>query len=117
MGRLGFCIARRRGDHFRGNLRSNPNGQAAIAIAIGEQLGMLAIYILLLTAEEHYEILSNANIFCDNLGTIHTFSAKYARVSSSAENSDILRVLRKIQSLSKLAHKLSHVKVHQDDRG
>ena len=82
----------------------------------GEQLGMLAIHIILLTVEEHFgESLSNANIFCDNLGTIHKFSTKYARVSSSAKNNDILRVLRKIQSTSALAHKLSHVKAHQDD--
>lgn len=69
----------------------------------GEQLGMLAIHILLLTAEEHFEIFSHANVCCDNLGTIHTFSRKYARISSSAKNNDILRVLRKIQSQSKLA--------------
>lgn len=82
----------------------------------GEQLGMLAIHILLLTAEEHFELFSPANVCCDNLGTIHTFSRKYARVSSSAKNNDILRVLRKIQSKSKLAPNLSHVKAHQDDR-
>jgi hypothetical protein len=76
---------------------------------------MLAIHISLLTAEEHFELLSTANVCCDNLGTIHTFSRKYARISSSAKNNDILRVLRKIQSLSKLAPNLSHVKAHQDE--
>lgn len=68
--------------------------------------------------EEHYGVtLSNANIICDNKGTIHTFSRKYDRVSGSAKNNDILRVLRKIQiqSVSALAHKLSPVKAHQDD--
>ncbi len=83
----------------------------------GEQLGMLAIHVILLTVEEHFgESLSNANIFCDNLGTIHKYSTKYARVSPPAKNNDILRVLRKLQSTSALAHKLSHVKAHQDDK-
>jgi endonuclease/exonuclease/phosphatase family metal-dependent hydrolase len=82
----------------------------------GEQLGMLAIHLLLLTIEEHYgEELSNANIFCDNKGTIHTFSKEYKRVSNTAKNNDILRTLRRIQQLSSLTHKLNHVKAHQDD--
>ncbi len=74
------------------------------------------IIILLITTEEHYGVtLSNANILCDNKGTIHTFSRQYDRVPGSTKNNDILRVLRKIQSVSALAHKLSHVKAHQDD--
>ena len=82
----------------------------------GEQLGMLAIHLILLTLEEHYGVtLSNANIFCDNKGTILTFSRKYDRVPGAAKNNDIFRVLRKIQTVSALAHKLSHVKAHQDD--
>ena len=82
----------------------------------GEQLGMLAIHIILLTLEEHCEGMeASSNLFCDNKGTIQTFSKNYQRVPSNAKNSDVLRVLRRIQSMSKLRHKLKHVKGHQDD--
>lgn len=77
---------------------------------------MLAIHLLLLTAEEYYERpLTDARIFCDNRATILTFSKEHHRVSAGAKNNDILRVLRRIQATSKLAHKLNHVKAHQDD--
>eukprot|EP00985_Skeletonema_marinoi_P026241 scaffold20202_cov139-Skeletonema_marinoi.AAC.1 len=81
-----------------------------------EQLGMLALHLLLLTAEEYYQqSLTDANIFCDNKGTIQTFSKEHRRIPAGAKNNDILRVLRRIQTTSKLAHKLQHVKAHQDD--
>jgi hypothetical protein len=82
----------------------------------GEQLGMLAIHLVLLTMEEHYgEIPSAAKIFCDNKGTILTFSRRHKRVSSTVVNHDILRVLRQIQGKSKLHHRIQHVKAHQDE--
>ncbi len=82
----------------------------------GEQLGMLAIHLLLLAIEEHYATaLRDARIFCDNKGSIQTFSKDYRRVKSTARNNDVLRVLRTIQQKTKLTHKLSHVSGHQDD--
>lgn len=82
----------------------------------GEQLGMLAIHLVLATMEEHYgEIPTASQIYCDNKGTIQTFSRKHKRVSATVANNDILRVLRRIQGKSKLHHRIQHVKAHQDD--
>jgi hypothetical protein len=82
----------------------------------GEQLGMLAIHLILLTVEEHYgAVPTAANIFCDNKGTILTFSKEHKRVPTAATNNDVLRVIRRLPSQSKLFHRTSHVKSHQDD--
>lgn len=50
---------------------------------------MLAIHLILLTVEEHYgEVPAVANIFCDNKGTICTFSKEHKRkrVPAAAKN-------------------------------
>ena len=103
--------------HSNNELQGDFSEQSSMADSYrAEQLGMLAIHLLLLTAEEYYQrTLTDANIFCDNQGTIITFSKEHQRVPSGARNSDILGVLRRIQASSKLAHKLKHVKAHQDD--
>jgi len=66
--------------------------------------------------EEHYgETPTASNIFCDNNGTILTFSCQHKRVSATVANNDNLRVICQIQGKSKLHHRIQHVKAHQND--
>ena len=60
----------------------------------GECLGMLAIWLFLLAAEEYYGVISDGNkVCCNNKGALYTFAKKSKQVSSGAKNADINRVL------------------------
>ena len=82
----------------------------------GELLGMLAVHLLLLATEQLYRVTgSNTQVLCDNKGALTTFARKEKRIPPARRNSDIRRVIRNIQSRTKSAHLLRHVRAHQDD--
>ena len=82
----------------------------------GEMLGMLAIRLFLLAVEEYYGVITVDNkICCDNKGALFTFEKKSKRVPSGKANTDILRVLRTINSRTKSNFVQRHVKAHQDE--
>ena len=77
---------------------------------------MLAIHLVLLAIEEQYGTKGrNSQVFCDNKGALFTFGKTHKRVPAGMANSDILRVLRSVKSLTKSILKHKHVKAHQDD--
>ena len=60
----------------------------------GEQLGLLAIYLLLHAVELQFGGAgATNNVFCDNKGAITTFSSEAKRVPSGKKNADVARVL------------------------
>ncbi len=77
---------------------------------------MLAIHLVLLAIEEQYSMQgSDSKIFCNNKGTLYTFGKMHNRVPAEKNNSDILRVLRSIKSLTKSTIQHKHVRARQDD--
>ena len=99
----------------RGSLRCGTDGSHSPSVAMdicsaawiffsirGEQLGMLAIHLILFAVENFYgQNNLTTEIFCDNKGSVQTFSKQHKRIPGGSTNSDILRVLRRIQSQSK----------------
>ena len=82
----------------------------------GKCLGMLAIRLFLLAAEEYYGVITDGNkVCCDNKGALYTFAKKSKRVSSGAKNANIKRVLRMIEQRTQSSVVQLHVKGHQDE--
>ena len=80
-----------------------------------ELLVMLAIRLFLLAAEEYHNTISYGNkVCCDNKGALFTFEKKSKRVPTGKTNSDVLCVLRTINSRTKSNFIQHHVKAHQD---
>ncbi len=77
---------------------------------------MLAIHLLLHAVEQFYQSAGEDNkIYCDNKGAIYTFSKQHKRVSAGSKNSDIQRVLRRVQAQMSSSHQHRHDKAHQDN--
>ena len=82
----------------------------------GEQLGLLAIYLLLHAVELQFGVAGATNdVFCDNKGAITTFSSEAKRVPSGKKNADIARVLRRVKGRMNNNLRPKHVRAHQDD--
>ena len=77
---------------------------------------MLAIRLFLLAVEEYYGVITSGNdVCCDNKGALYTFAKKSKRVPTGKSNTDILRVLRTVNSRMKSNFVQHHVKGHQDE--
>ena len=77
---------------------------------------MLAIRLFLLAVEEYYGVITSGNdVCCDNKGALYTFAKKSKRVPAGKSNTDILRVLRTVNSRMKSNFVQHHVKGHQDE--
>ena len=84
----------------------------------GKLLGMLAVRIFLLVAEEYYrasvkEQTSNL-VSCDTMLALHTFAKECKRVPTSSSNADIRRAFREMNRLALNKYTLDHVKGHED---
>ena len=82
----------------------------------GELLGMLAIWLFLLAVEEYHNTISDNNeVWCDNKEALFTFEKKSKRVPTGKTNTDVLCVLRTINSRTKSNFVQHHVKAYQDE--
>ena len=82
----------------------------------GEQLGLLAIYLLLHAVELQFDGAGATNdVFCDNKGAITTFLSEAKHVPSGKKNADIARVLRRVKGRMNNKLRPLHVRAHQDD--
>ena len=81
----------------------------------GEQLGLLAIYTILLAVEEYHGVeMNNNRLYSDCKGALTTFKRASKRVPSSSKNADIQRALRSVRSRVKGTVLVRHVRAHQD---
>ena len=81
-------------------------------------LGMLAVCIFLLAAEEYYRASmkeqTENSVSCNNMGTLHTFAKECKRVPASSSNAGIIRALREVNRLALNKYSLEYVKGQQD---
>ena len=81
-------------------------------------LGMLAVRVFLLAAEEYYRASikdqTGNSVSCDNMGALYTFTKECKRVPASSSNADIRRALLEVNRLALNKYSLEHVKGHQD---
>ena len=84
----------------------------------GKLLGMLAVRVLLLAAEEYYRASTTNqtgnSVSCDTMGALHTFAKECKRVPASRSNADIRRTLGEVNRLALNKYSLEHVKGHRD---
>ena len=81
----------------------------------GELVGMLSIQLFLLVVKEYHNTIPDGNeVCCDNKGALFTFEKKFKRVPTSKTKTDVLRVLRTINSRTKSNFVQHHMKAHQD---
>ena len=77
---------------------------------------MLAIRLFLLAIEGYHNTIFDGNeVCCDNKGALFTFEKESKRVPTGKTNTDVLRVLRTINSRTKSNFVQHHVKAHQDE--
>ena len=77
---------------------------------------MLAIRLFLLLVEEYHKTISDGNEVCrDDKGALFIFDKKSKRVPTVKTNTDMLRVLRTINSRTKSNFVQHHMKAHQDE--
>ena len=80
----------------------------------GKLLGMLAVRVFLLAAEEYYRASTTDQrgnlVSCDNMGALHTFAKECKQVPASSSNADIRRALREVNRLALNKYSLEHVK-------
>ena len=82
-----------------------------------ELLGMLAVRMFPLTAEDYYRESTKEQtgntVSCNNMGALHTFAGK-KQVPASNSNTDIRRALREVNRRAHNKYSLEHMKGHQD---
>ena len=81
-------------------------------------MGMLAVRIFLLVAEDYYRASIRTQkgntVSCNNMGALHTFAKKSKRVPASSSNTDIRRALMEVNRRAHNKYSLEHMKGHQD---
>ena len=82
-----------------------------------ELLGMLAVFVFLLAAEDYYrasirEQIENT-VSCNNMGALYTYAKKSKRVPVSSSNTDIRGALGEVNRRAQNKYNLDHVRGHQ----